>query len=91
MAAESLPDLVLRVEPNDDVLLTCWLCHGLTHVPCELATTFYTPTGRATVGLHRGCYDRACVRIRELDGQASVYLTSDSQNASRSGSSHRKP
>lgn len=57
--------LVLRVEPNDDELLTCWLCHGLTHIPCELSSTFYTRDGRATVGLHRGCYDRARVKTRE--------------------------
>ena len=54
--------IVLRVDPNDDELLTCWLCHGLTHIPCELSSTFYTRDGRATVGLHRGCYDRARVK-----------------------------
>ena len=57
--------IVLRVDPNDDELLTCWLCHGLAHIPCELSSTFYTRDGRATVGLHRCCYDRARVKTRE--------------------------
>jgi len=52
-------DIVFRVEPNDDPLITCFICLGRDDAPCHLSTTFYTPRGRVTCGLHQDCYDRA--------------------------------
>jgi hypothetical protein len=56
--------LLFRVEANEDETLSCFLCHGREHIPRPLATSFYTPSARVTVGLHRDCYDRARVSIR---------------------------
>ena len=60
-------NLVLRVEPNDDPMLSCWLCGGRSdHIPRPLMTTFYTPEGRKSVGLHQRCYDRAMTPIAPI-------------------------
>ena len=65
-----LPALVLDVEPNADPILICILCGRETTMPPELRTTYLTPGGSATAGLHRRCYDRAA---QHALGQADVY------------------
>jgi len=60
-------DIVLRVEPNDDPMLSCWLCGGRSdHIPRPRMTTFYRPEGRTSVGLHQRCYDRAMTPIKPI-------------------------
>lgn len=59
--------LILRVEPNDDPILTCFLCGRETTQPPELRTEYYSPHGSTVAGLHRRCYDRARVRNTKLD------------------------
>lgn len=82
-------DLVLRVEPNDDPMLSCWLCGGRSdHIPRPLMTTFHTPEGRTSVGLHQRCYDRAMTPIAPMTVTPKDQETADKSRSFSGGGKH---